>query len=595
MPTPLTRVDVWKARALPTQRVIPPHLKLAILSRGHVLLPTQNVQWLLHIAEQRGASWVGRLTADLWRVFPKLPVTVELFLNQRLSMTNGDIDTTLQAYLSLRHAKYLSHCRFLLFAWATHEENRQKLETLLDVDLALLYSRPQVHLGPGDERRYILLTYVCLPHRIVDFIAPQRGQPAPSPLPLMGMTSVSTRRMLRTDPDPARPETERGEQTGDAVHVEVLEKRLVPYENENLIYYRIRLQSDLKVKGEAPILKAGNEYWIVRDGLAYVAAPWTFFRQQLVEFETKFGHLSLDDRITKLRQWSEDSGLHADDVIGTRQGEKNEYQDTRPFEPGVWQIAKDYETVLAPDGRIVEIKHLLSGLDVLRRQPKEKPAGFRGVNAGMSYGVVTWSGDLGAAAANMALRVDEDWESDNSWAGQPERADHYFVTRAAEFDLLADLDVWGIHALRASDLTDSPTSIDSLLALYYENTQPGELRTLTAGRKGALERFLKYYGFTYKYDTDIGRYPVFLTQSKPMNRIRNEIEVFANAWFKREQVEDLLDAVQKGRFPQQQMPLTTNDALLVRKHTDAMTALFLYWLEYQTIENGVEVLAPGAP
>ncbi len=579
MPKPLTDIVLWKGRTDPGNRLIPPHLKLAILSRGRILLPARNVQWMLHSAAERGVTWPERLTSELSAIVPEVRVTIELFQNQRLTMTNADIEATLQAYLSLRYRRHLSDCLFLLFAWATHEPKRERLDRLLDVDLTDLYTRPRVRIGPGDARRYILFVYACLPQRLKFFIGSGREPSGLSPT-LEGMTSVSTARHLRTDPDPTRPETDLGTQVGHAVRVAVIDKAVVfdRSENKEVYWYKIELKEDLKVRkdGKDSVVAAGRQCWIVRDGLEYVAAPWLLFRQQLTQFETDYAALSLDDRITKLRQWSQGSDLPGDTIIGTPPG--TEFEDTLPFKPDEWQIAKDYETVRAPDGRLIEIKHVLSGLDVLPRP--EKRARMYMVDVGSNYAVVTWSGDLGAAAADMTRHRGHIWEGRNR-TSYAERAEYYFTTRAADWDLLSDVDVWGIDALRSSKTAGPFTTIDSLLSDYYEKTTPGAVRTLTVGRKAALERFFRHYGFTYDYQRDLDDYPVLPKQTKAVNRLREENTTFAYVWL-----------VRRSQGSPLNMPVTDSDDRLVRRDVDAMTELFLYWLEYQAIENGVQMAEP---
>jgi len=609
MPARLTDDDVviWRGRNVPGKRVIPPHLKLAILSRGRIQLPPRNVLWMLQKDEQ-GIVWPSQMAVDLLpKIYPALPVTIELFLNQRLTMTTSDIDTTLHAYLVLRHAQHLKRCTFLLSEWLPHAQ-KQDLEKLLDVDLRMLYSKPRVQVAPRDSERYILFVYVCLPaptsapRRPAFVAAPKPSQTMP---PLEGMTSLSAEMMLRTKPIHDPTSTILGQQMGDSIRVRVLAKDLKdktrqPLFPGNPLWYKIELLSPLTVMevdnqgiqtGAQKVLPAGKqpnqELWVASGGLDYITAPWAFFRYQLSEFEKTYSSLSLDDRITLLRQMSESKELQADNVIGTQPG--SVYLENRLFRSDRWQIAKDYETVRTPDGRVVEIKHLLSGIDVLRRStdktayvwPKEL-RGIKSIGVGSNYAAVTWSGDLGAAAVDMTLRRGEEWELRNKHATFDERANFYFTTRAWEQDLLSDVDIWGIHALRSLN-SPSLHSIDSLLAFYYEYTMPGDLRTLTWARKDALELFLKKYGFTYDRATDLAKFPALSKQRAARRGIRDEIARFGEAW-------KAAKAPLKTSVPTR---LTSPSVLAEedREAIEAMTDLFLYWLEIQTIENGAEVAA----
>ena len=568
---PLEKVVVWKARATPGERIIPAHLKLAILSRGRILVPAANVKWLLELAVQNGATWPQRLQADLAQIIPKVPVTIELFFNQRPTMTEDQIDTTLQAYLALRHKQHLPQCHLLLFAWGTNAKRRQ-LEQLLGVDFTRLYSRPRVRVGPNEDHRYILLAYACLPAQITRFIAPEPKTPvAPPPPtqrmpPLAGLTSVTTERNLRKGPTTSSESL--GEQTGHAIGVRVLDKA----EKDDFVWYQIELGSDLAVKqgGKPAVLPAGTVCWLVNDGLDYVAAPWDFFRHQLIQFENENAQLSLDDRITKLRQISHRKNIPFDVVIGTGPG--SVYLDDRQFDPRDWQILKDYQAVRAPDGRIVDLHHLVVGLDVLHRQ--ERGVTFSTIFIGTNYAAATWSGDLGSAAAEMTLKQGKLWEKRNPKATFSERADYYMRTRAAEWDLLGDLDAWGITALR----TPERPTIDALVASYYENTTPGGQRTLVEVRRQSVELFLAHYGFTYEYARDISDYPVLPKQSTPARRIRSETDLFGRMWL----------------FFREPIRLASRDENKKRpagQDVAAMAQQFLFWLEYAAIEHGAEVAA----
>jgi hypothetical protein len=382
--------------------------------------------------------------------------------------------------------------------------------------------------------------------------------------PLEGLTSVSAERNLRTDPRTDAKSL--GEQIGHSISVLVLDKA----EGEKFLWFQIELLSPLSVNqgGKPAVLPKGTQCWVVSDGLDQVTAPWDFFRYQLIQLEKDQGALGLDDRITKLRQMSHSRKVPFDAVIETKPG--SVYLEDLPFVPKKWQLLRDYQAVRAPDGRIVDVHHLLVGLDVLHRP--ERDVVYLTFPIGTNYAAATWAGDLGAGAADMTLRFGVNWEKRNPRATAAERADYYFSTRAAEWDLLADVDAWGIQALR----TPNSQTIDALLATYYQETTPGGFRTLTVGRRGALERFLAHYGFTYEYAK--ARYPALTKQSDPVRRVLRAIELFGRIWL----------------FNRDPARLTSRDESKKRpapEDVTAMTTLFLYWLEYQTIENGAEVVA----
>ena len=67
-----------------------------------------------------------------------------------------------------------------------------------------------------------------------------------------------------------------------------------------------------------------------------------------------------------------------------------------------WELLRDSQQVRMPDGRVVDVYHLLVGLDVLPRKDENRSISrFPGVNrnVGQNYSAATWSGDIAAAAA----------------------------------------------------------------------------------------------------------------------------------------------------------------------------------------------------
>jgi hypothetical protein len=231
-------------------------------------------------------------------------------------------------------------------------------------------------------------------------------------------------------------------------------------------------------------------------------------------------------------------------------------------------MGRDYQAFVAPDGRWVDLQHVMMGLDVLSR--KEVAADYNTQPMGTNYAATTWAGDTGSAATEATMHRDNTtWERWNPSASETDRIQFYFKTRASDDDLLGDLDPWGMqHLFGHTDITDK---IDILLASYYEDTKTnkGGLRTLIAQRRFALERFLHHYGFTYDPDTDRPNFPALRSQNKPVERILRETQLFAKAWL-------LFRGGMRWRKEEPQF---------VHEITD----LFLYWLEYETIENGAIV------
>lgn len=582
MPNKLESVVLWKGRTVPGERVIPEHLKLAILARGRVALPTSNVLWLLDVVRANGESWPDRLRRSLPEIFDKVRVTLDLFQNQRPGMTDQDIQDALQAFLIRYRLQHYPGC---ILIWQALPHTRYKdMERKLDLDMSLLFQRPRVRVQLRDPRRYFLLLYVCVPQEVERYIAPEHPAPPTAPSqrmpPLEALTSPSTAFNLRMGPGEASQSL--GEQDGDVVPVKVLDKAKA----DEQMWYNIELLRDLRVTkgGKASKLSAGASCWIVGSrkveaglaerllldkgpsleggGLEYVAAPWNFFRYQLEQFERRHLHLDLNGRITMLRQMSHKKDLPFDYVIGSKPGKS--YLDSIPYVQGEWQLLKDYQAVRVPDGRIVDLQHLLVGLDVLRRP--ETAVSYLRMYIGTNWAAATWAGDLGAGAVDLELKASKQWEKRHQNASASIRADYYFKSRAGDWDLVADVDAWGIHALRSPQLK----TVGDLLASYYEHTIVEGPRTVTSARRGAVERFLAHYGFHYDSQVDYTSYPVLIKQKEATRRVREAIWSFARIW----------------KFGKQ--PLA-GEARPDPAAVGAMTAQFLYWLEIQAIENGASV------
>ena len=282
-------------------------------------------------------------------------------------------------------------------------------------------------------------------------------------------------------------------------------------------WYRIRLG------GPIGALPAGTVGWVVSDAVV-ATTPWDVFRTQLHAWETANAALPLGTRITHLRQLSHNADLPFDAVIGTPAGPM--YGDQRPFQRGQWELLRDSQQVLMPDGNIVDVYHLLVGLDVLPRRVENKTItqyGFS-LNVGQNYSAATWSGDIGAAAADAHLRQDAEWERRNPTADAAARQDRYWRTRVSEADLLGDVDAWGIDEMRNNDPTLD--TIEALLAAYYgapQATAPGGGHAHTSRRRSAVERFLTHYGF-------VTQGPQLRSQATARAGMAHQIGLFAEVW-----------------------------------------------------------------
>ena len=134
-----------------------------------------------------------------------------------------------------------------------------------------------------------------------------------------------------------------------------------------------------------------------------------------------------------------------------------------------WELLRDSQQVRMPDGRVVDVYHLLVGLDVLPRKDENRSISrFPGVNrnVGQNYSAATWSGDIAAAAARRRTSQDASWEKQDPNASESDNVERYYSTRVADGDLYGDIDAWGITDLQRA-ATGAPTSIDGLQNEFY--------------------------------------------------------------------------------------------------------------------------------
>jgi hypothetical protein len=347
---------------------------------------------------------------------------------------------------------------------------------------------------------------------------------------------------------------------GVAIPVSVKDKAWVDSKN----WYQIKLKQPLGS------LAAGATGWVIDDGVV-ATVSWDFFLTQLRKFETQNAHISLSDRITKLRQMSHKKELDFDTVIGTGAG--SEYLDTRPFIKDEWDILKDSQIVRMPDGLKVDVYHLLVGLDVLPRKVENKT--YKGFALGQNYSAATWSGDIGAGAADACIGQDKDWEAANNIPALPDQNrgkfldkinERYYTTRAPESDLLADVDAWGADRIRSK--AGSSSTIESILQAYYTGINVTNTGVITNKRKDAVEAFLQNYGFHTQE-------PLIIQPA--VSKMREQIFLFAKMWIRKKGV---------------QATFSYNENVLMLVHVIPMTEMFLQWLDALSKANGVNIPKP---
>jgi hypothetical protein len=347
-----------------------------------------------------------------------------------------------------------------------------------------------------------------------------------------------------------------GTLTGSAVSIRADDKARVG----DRTWYRVTLRAPV---GSLP---SGTVGWIIADAVTLIT-PWTELRTQLTAWERANAGLSLDARITKLRQMCHNSDLPFDAVIGTAPG--TEYADTRRFTAGEWELLRDSQQARMPDGRVVDVYHLLVGLDVLPRRRESTnvelgPGGLITRNIGQNYSAATWSGDIGAAAADAYIRQDAEWERQNASASAADRIRRYYTTRVSEADLLGNVDAWGIDAARSAP--SAPTTIEGLLSEYYGapvDVAPGTGAQNTSRRRSAVERFLAHYGFA------TGTPAAALVDQPARASMADQIQLFARVWVERRDYFRSID-----------------DSALRSQYVEPMADEFLRWLDALAADTG---------
>jgi hypothetical protein len=325
-------------------------------------------------------------------------------------------------------------------------------------------------------------------------------------------------------------------------------------------------------------LKVGTTCWIIGSGVI-AATSWKSFIGQLRDFEQNHSQLPLNKRITKLRQWAHDSNLPFDSIIGTPGG--TEYLDTRDFNKDKWQLLKDAQIVRMPDGKRVDVYHLIVGLDVLHQRVEDQT--YLKISVGPNYSAALFAGDLGAAVSDAYVGKDADWESKQSIPppGDKKRldwkdkiVDRYYSTRAPESDLLGDIDAWGIDESRSNEHLDS---IEKLLTAYYapsaKPSSGGKAAPKTRRRSG-VEAFYRGYGLNTAAPLD--------TQTPALKVMSGHVYKFAVIWYARTKGLSLLKEM--GTFGSSLIEMGTS-------YLRPIFERFTKWLGKQAKENKADVKA----
>ena len=579
----IERKDVitWKNRNIPNNRRIPTNLKLAILSRVNIKVPTENINWMIKRLLANGTTWPDRLQRKLETIFPNIKVTIELFRNQKPPFSDQMIQNIINEYLRINRLPYLSGFTLVWFIFDHTYENW--LEKQLNLNIEMLFKKPRVRQNAKNPKNYKLLVYAHLQTDVLNqFIVPAK---IPSPSipkikmpPIEGRTSEIAQRSIRVGPGTGA--SKYGKMVGDDVELSINRKVKLG----NHVWYEIELQQQMKYSNG--IFPTGQSFWF--SGLQWISpesnffenksnepkqlnefsfeyrsVSWNFFRFQLIAFEKANSSLSLDERITMLRQMSHNESLPFDHTIGIKPGSGKLYKQDRKFNPTEWQMFMDYDSVRMPDGNLIDIHHLMVGLDAFRYP--EKSVYIAKIYYGNNWSAATWAGDIGAAVSDMQRKSSAFWEKNNTKSNR--RYNYYFSSRAPNRDLLADIDCWGLNQIWRQK---KMKTVDEILTSYYNHTLIVNDKTLISARKNSLERFINHYGFKYDPYSNYSRQLDYLyKQVEARNRMYQHILAFANIWnIQADPRKTILGRVKV-------------DKIIARE----MTKLFLSWLEKELIIN----------
>lgn len=266
-----------------------------------------------------------------------------------------------------------------------------------------------------------------------------------------------------------------------------------------------------------------QEAWVTSDAIAsYV--PWNVFMSQLNAFDVFTYDLDIKEKVTLLRQMAHPSDLPFDAVIGTDSGDF--YEDDRDNHHAFFQLLMDGKAIQTPNGEIIDIYHFIVGLDAYqstRRQNKASP-NWGNSDVGKSDAAATWSGDLGAAAADCLLETSSEMEGHldsqaaSGSASETDRINYYYRSRAPEADLLADIDAWAAYQEVENG---TALTVTEVVNNYYGVQRHGGT-AFKAKRKDAFTKFMARYGLSTTGGTVMNTANLVILQT--------QIEKFGVSW-----------------------------------------------------------------
>jgi hypothetical protein len=364
---------------------------------------------------------------------------------------------------------------------------------------------------------------------------------------------------------------------GTPVNFRVLgKKRLV--NDDNPMWYLVELADQIlynSQEGGRPMRK-GETGWIVAQGIS-VGAMWSTYIEDLAELlkQTLHDHpnIDLNTAITYLRQASHTSDVPFDDLIGRGHNNGAKYTNTLPYVAGQSvqdghggtaetkiQLFKDYRLVQLSNGDLLDMQHILVGLDVLLNQVINQSIPFRilGVtvatlDVGGNVDAATWSGDIGAAVADYVVHHKQDTEDEwtasarkqnpkwTATALESERKkfflDFYYRSVCPDSDMYPDIYSFGLHAIKSERLNGGNGTQAGLIIPLLSNLNSNI--TLIAAK--SFREFFRYY--TVNYSVPITMSPRTMP---PDDYFYYSIDVFSIAFWTVRKLEQNLAAILLG-------------------------------------------------
>jgi hypothetical protein len=261
---------------------------------------------------------------------------------------------------------------------------------------------------------------------------------------------------------------------------------------------RIRKEglTGLKLNAGKKLADLPDVVWIGMGGLR-VTAKWEVFLEQLSNFDTMTMGMSLNEKLTKLRQFGQrkDMGERMDSELGTKARPFGpQYEDDRQSFDNVFQMLKEVDQVETPLG-IVDMHHFLIALESYQKKNKDVVFDPWWVDFGKAQDACSFAGNIGAAAAEYVHKNSTNYENSiGKGASEEDKMRFYYKTRTTEAELLGELDGWGaLPSLESGKVT---TLTDLIKSYYGGTTAPVTGGTKEHPRKGAMQRFMSNYGLT---------------------------------------------------------------------------------------------------